>query len=161
MGFKRGLRNAKSSGWPCPMQGLPSSAAQEPLLKVIFFSIFIPFAPLVWVTDIFLLAYIFMRILLTHWALMTGPPSRCWCPAKPWHAELTGVPAPAPARPRLAGAPPAALLSPLWHKQALIPFWKILQLSQFFGPTLIPVVPLLLVFCCLDRNVGSQRPPWR
>lgn len=141
MGFKRGLRNAKSSGWPCPMQGLPSSVAQEPLLKVIFFffSIFIPFAPLVWVTDIFLLASVFTRILLTHWALMPGPPSRC-CVAQ---LSSPGVPVPAPLLSWLAGAPQQLCSASYGKSRTLIPFLKSLQPSPFFGPALSPVVPLL------------------
>lgn len=43
VGFKRRFRNAKSSGWPHPTPGLPSSVTQEPLLKVIFFQHFYSF----------------------------------------------------------------------------------------------------------------------
>lgn len=67
-------------------QGLPSSVAQEPLLKVIFSAFLFLLHLLFWVAEVFLLACIFMRIHLTHRALMAGPPSHCWFPAKPCHS---------------------------------------------------------------------------
>lgn len=73
-GLQRGLRSAKFSGWPCPMWRLPSSVAQEPLLKVTL-QHFNSFLHLFFcVAEAFLLACIFMRVCLTHWALMAGTP---------------------------------------------------------------------------------------
>jgi len=74
-GLRRQSRSAKSLGWPCPTRSLPSSVAQQPLLKVIFRHFYSILHFLFWVAEAFLLAHIFMRTCLTHWALMTGPPS--------------------------------------------------------------------------------------
>jgi len=122
-GLRRQSRSAKSLGWPCPTRSLPSSVAQQPLLKVIFRHFYSILHFLFWVAEAFLLAHIFMRTCLTHWALMTGPPSHPHFQKS--HAHLGRLDA-VRLSPRQTAAPLAAQPSPFWKNffRLLFPFHK-------------------------------------